>query len=500
MNVSRGIVVAIVVLVSISPIALAEMKAGVAKGAITNDEPLVMVNGRVSQGAAKDIFARVLVLNDGEERLVFVTYDLNCLDVGTPLLRKRVESELGIDKANLILLATHNHNAPIQIVPDNFEFGRWLADRIFGLIEEAIANERGPAKVEFGFGDGYFIFSRGNAPVDYEIQVLKVSQGDQPIAVLFNHGTHPSQSSVNQVEPGHPGWAMDNIEAALPGVQAMYCDASGGNQFVRRPAGYDDKMRVARDKGPEALEAAMREVTEYTGRQLSDATLKILNGELVDVTGAISSSYEIISLPLAPPMSEEEARALVEKRKVPMDVGFVPYPHDDRSTNWIRMLIRFYEEGLEFPKSTTDMVCSDDTYLIRKDDKKFLEIYDHAIDDTYPCVYEETIVAKIGPMPFVAMQGEVCAPIGMRVKDAYRGEMPIFVTAYMGEHNLYIPTRELVRQDAYQAQTLRIQYASPVGWDPNVEDVMVENVVRMVKEITADKNEARLAPERLIDE
>ena len=52
----------------------------------------------------------------------------------------------------------------------------------------------------------------------------------------------------------------------------------------------------------------------------------------------------------------------------------------------------------------------------------------------------------------------------MRIKDALRRKTPMFVTSYMGEHNLYIPTREIVRLDAYQAQVIRIQYASPVGW------------------------------------
>jgi transposase len=73
------------------------------------------------------------------------------------------------------------------------------------------------------------------------------------------------------------------------------------------------------------------------------------------------------------------------------------------------------------------------------------------------------IVATIGSLCFIAMQGEVCAPIGMRIKDALRRKTPLFVCAYMGEHNLYIPTREIVRLDAYQAQVIRIQYASPVG-------------------------------------
>lgn len=463
------------------------LTAGIAKGTITNEEPMVTVNGYMSEGTLKDIYARVLTLYDGNQRLVIVTYDLNCLDVATPLLRKRLAQELGISKEYLILLATHNHNAPIQIVPENFEYGRWLSDRIFGLVEEAISSEQGPAKVEFGYGNGYFIFSSGNAPVDYEIQVLKVSREDQPVAVLFNHGTHPTQASVKKIGPGHPGWAMDEIEAAMPGVQAMYADASGGNQFVRLPDDYRDQLQQAQEQGPDAVDAYLEAFTKETGHKLATATLGILEGNLTDVTGPITSSMETFSLPLAPPMPEEEARELA--KNTPMDVGFVPYPDENRGTNWVRMLMRYYDKKLEFPTRTTDMICSDDTYLIHKKDTEFLEKYAYSIDDDLPSIYNETIVARIGPMPLVAMQGEICAPIGARVKDRFRADHPIFVSGYMGEHNLYIPTREIVRLKAYQARVIQIQYASPVEWDPNVEDEMVNGVVKMVQRILEDNNE-----------
>ena len=101
-------------------------------------------------------------------------------------------------------------------------------------------------------------------------------------------------------------------------------------------------------------------------------------------------------------------------------------------------------------------------------------------------------MTTIGPLCFVAMQGEVCAPIGMRIKDAFRRQMPLFLGSYMGEHNLYIPTRELVRLDAYQAQVIRTQYASPVGWAPEVEDEMVEGVCKVVTKMTGKK------PERVV--
>ena len=54
------------------------------------------------------------------------------------------------------------------------------------------------------------------------------------------------------------------------------------------------------------------------------------------------------------------------------------------------------------------------------------------------------------------------------------------VFGYFAEHNLYIPTRELVRLDAYQSRVIRIQYASPVGWAPEVEDEMVKGALAMV--------------------
>ncbi len=457
------------------------MKAGVAKAVITNTKSRVMANGRMSQGTKEDIYARALVLNDGEKRLVIITYDLNCLDVGTPLLRQRMQKELGIAPEYLILLATHNHSAPIQINRDNFDYGQWLADRMFELVKEAIANERENVRLEFGSGQGYFVFSVGNAPVDYEIQLLRVMEGDKPMAMLFNHGTHPVQAAWNEIEAGHPGYAMDEIEAAYPGVQAMYADASGGNQFVERTPEFLEEMREAREVGIDSLDALLEAKAREVGHDLAEAVMKINEGAFVDVTGMISSKMEILSLPLAPPISKEEALEL--SKSYPEDVGFVEYPHPHRGTNWVRMLLRYYEKEIPFPKTTTEMVCTYDTHLIHKEDQEFLDAYSYSLHKPFPCIYNEVIVAKIGPMPLVAMQGEIVAPISARIKDAFRKEMPFMIFGYMGEHNLYIPTRELVRLNAYQAQTLQIQYASPVGWAPEVEDAMVNGVIRIVKSV-----------------
>jgi hypothetical protein len=229
------------------------------------------------------------------------------------------------------------------------------------------------------------------------------------------------------------------------------------------------------------IDGVLEEAARDLGQKLADAVLEIVSGELTDVTGSLTSRKEIISLPLADPMPEEEARQLAKDLNYPEDVGFVHYPHEHRSTNWVRMLLRYYDEGIPFPTETTDMICTFDTYLIHKEDTELLERYAYSIHDRFPTVYNEVIVATIGTMPFVALQGEVAAPILARIKDAFRTEGPIMTFAYMGKHNLYIPTRELVRLDVYQPRTLQIQYASPVGWDPSVEDVKVNETIDLIR-------------------
>lgn len=436
-----------------------EMKAGTAKALITPADPKgrILVMGGPAYGVMNDIYARALTLFDGEKRLVIVTYDLNCLDVATPILRSRLKKELGIEPAYFIPLATHNHAAPIQIVPANFDYGRWLADRIFSLIQEAIQHESGPVKLLTGRGRWDFLMSVGNHPVDSEIQVLKVMQAERTMALLFNHPTHPMQASFWRIEPGHPGYALEELEKLMPGTLPMYADACGGNQFLAT--------------GTLMLEPLP--VVKLIGKKLARVVRKIAQGEMTEVGGKISSRFSVVPLPLAPPISYEEAQNLAARKKIPRDIGFAPYPDPQREFNWLRSLLDHYEKKLPFPTRTTDLVCTDDGFLLHQ----------LLSPREFPCVYEETIVTTVGPLLLVFMQGEVCAPIGMRIKDAYRETIPMMIFAYMGEHNLYIPTRHLVEQNAYQARVIQIQYASPVPWAPTVEDEMVNGVLGLIKQV-----------------
>src|SRR5690242_9072307 len=153
-----------------------QLNAGTAKIDITPDRPRLCASGDKPDppAAYARLHSRALTLFDGASRIVFVNYDLNCLDVATPILRERVERELGIPPAYLVLLATHNHQGPIQIAASNFDYGRELAEKIFGAIRTAIAHEDGPVDLLFGHGYAYLTRAQRSYPPDYELQLLKV--------------------------------------------------------------------------------------------------------------------------------------------------------------------------------------------------------------------------------------------------------------------------------------------------------------------------------------
>jgi len=439
-----------------APLAASHLKlrAGTAKIDITPDRPRICASGDKPDPpvAYARLHSRVLTLFDGARRMVFVNYDLNCLDVATSILRERVERELGIPPAYLALLATHNHQGPIQIAADNFDFGRELAEKIFGAIRAAIASEDGHADLLFGCGYANLTRAQRSYAPDYELQLLKVMRGGRVAALLFNYPTHPQLGPRKMYGASHPGFAMEELETQFPGTVAIYADACGGNQYTFAPEGSADALQACKARGHE----------------LAQAVLEVASGKLVDVSGPIESRLELVDLPLADPVPY--LRALELAREVPMDAGLRAFPDPLRDTNWIRQLVRHYKEGLPFPKRVSEYVCTDEEFLLQQ----------LPAPRRYPCRFVEVLGAQIGRLTLVAIQGEPLTEIGMRIKEVLRQRGPAMVFGYFAEHNLYVPTRENVRLDLYQAQALRVQYTCPVGWSLDVEDEILKGALAVV--------------------
>lgn len=195
----------------------AEMKAGVARVDITPplDTKMWGYFDRLkgAEGILDPLYARILVLETGDQRLAYVDLDLGRTFGPASLdrLRAAVKKDTGID--DMIVQATHTHAGPVIL--DGYPSGppAWeTAD--LGKIEQAIhdaAQRVVPVKLGVGYGETYIGYNRrlinsdgtvtmlwSNStqmptwPVDPTIAVLRIDQMDgRPLAILVNYSTHP---------------------------------------------------------------------------------------------------------------------------------------------------------------------------------------------------------------------------------------------------------------------------------------------------------------------
>jgi hypothetical protein len=170
--------------------------AGVGKTNITPRKGVEMIGygnrPGVSQGIHDDLFARALVLDDGNEQVALCSVELLWLrDVDMDAIRQLVTARCPLSAAQIFIFATHTHGGPAIHQPGNWEFS--LHERIAEAIVDAY-NARQPARLGGGFGQliGYSINRRWlNRPVDPAVGVIRVDRADgSPLAVLGNFACH----------------------------------------------------------------------------------------------------------------------------------------------------------------------------------------------------------------------------------------------------------------------------------------------------------------------
>ncbi|MGH9397434.1 MAG: neutral/alkaline non-lysosomal ceramidase N-terminal domain-containing protein [Terriglobia bacterium] len=234
-----------------SPLAGASLRAGVAKVDITPPPGLPMYgyfsrikNNQLSTGTLDPLYARVLVLEVGKERLALVTLDLG-RTFGQPLLdelRQAAGSRYGI--SYLIVTASHTHSGPNIL--DAYPGGQTPAWETAALqkIESAIgkashhlvAAQLGTGysyrKVYIGYnrrqvnpdGSVTMLWSNPNKeptePQDPTVSVLRVDRADgKPLAILVNYACHPVIFGPDnlQYSADYPGVMTKVVEQAFGG-------------------------------------------------------------------------------------------------------------------------------------------------------------------------------------------------------------------------------------------------------------------------------------------
>jgi neutral ceramidase len=289
-------------------------QAGAAKVKITPTTRMWMsgyaARTRPAEGTLIDLWAKALVLNDPTgRRVVLVTMDL----VGIPrelslAVRTAIAEKHGLDASQVMLAVSHTHCGPV--VGGNLGSMYFLDEAQNLLVDKyaeelktklsavaAAAFERlAPATLTWGSGQAMFAVNRREnkeaevpqlrdegrlaGPVDYDVPVLAVRDDRQRlVAAVFGYACHATVLDFYQWSGDYPGFAQAALEAAHPGMTALFWAGCGA-----------DQNPIPRRDPP---------LCQQYGERLAEAVERVLAGVMRPIAGELRSSYREIDLPFA---------------------------------------------------------------------------------------------------------------------------------------------------------------------------------------------------------
>lgn len=294
--------------------------AGTARIDVTPDWPVMLAGfgqrTQPSNGVLDRIFVKALFLDDGDHRLLLITADL----ISTPRpLGEAVVAELGdalgLMPEQICVCASHTHSAPMPHYAGDdatgvAAFAASLQAAMIAVGIQAVAAAR-PCRIRTGVGtlDRFLNRRTRGAPnlVDTRIPVVVADDAvsGQPMAVLFGAGCHPVTLGWDnmKISGDFPGVAQSAVEAAMPGVNALFFNTTEGNvvpitspnRDALDPRGYvggvyDDTRKMGGDLARAVLQAMAEAKASTALRVSSERQTLLLKPNFADYTPEAAAS------------------------------------------------------------------------------------------------------------------------------------------------------------------------------------------------------------------
>ncbi|MGA2572035.1 MAG: neutral/alkaline non-lysosomal ceramidase N-terminal domain-containing protein, partial [Terracidiphilus sp.] len=192
-------------------------------------------------GVLDQLYARAIVIDNGHTSAALITLDTGIIP--NPLYEKiaaRVEKELGVPAANVLMTATHTHSAP-------WGTSHRYEENVFQAVKLA-KDKLQPARMAYGTGVSYVNVQRDiidpkthgwweganyEGLSDKTVAVIKFEtlSGD-PIAVYYNYAVHAViTGNLDLVSGDIPGASSRYIESALDDkAVALWSEGAAGDQ------------------------------------------------------------------------------------------------------------------------------------------------------------------------------------------------------------------------------------------------------------------------------
>ncbi|WP_341225130.1 hypothetical protein [uncultured Arcticibacterium sp.] len=280
------------------------LQAGAAKRIITPN-PLLPVSGGIGKPKPVtekkgDLFARALVLENGDKRIAIVSVD----NLGwTSVLGDKSRALIkGVSPENIIIAATHTHSAPDAYgFPDqtgksyaDLKYLDWCVNQIADAVNEAVKNlEPAAIKIAVDEAKGKIAYNY-YAPALYDprcgvIQAVATTGKNkgENIATLVNYAIHPEVlgSGRGILSPDLCGPLYDRIESKGGGMAIFLNGAQGG-------------MVTADTRREEGKEANTWEECIRIGELLADESLRIIKNAPIIENPTLFSAAQNLEIPI----------------------------------------------------------------------------------------------------------------------------------------------------------------------------------------------------------
>ncbi|HOV22454.1 MAG TPA: neutral/alkaline non-lysosomal ceramidase N-terminal domain-containing protein [bacterium] len=233
-------------------------RCGVSKVDITPSigcEMAGMGRGHIAKSIHDNLYANILILDDGKEKFAIVTADLIGIDIEiTEKIKELVKGKINLE--NFLITASHTHYGPntrfILPYPEKdisyiYQLCKKIANGICialrNMKEAKIGMGRGAIKesvnrrINLPDGSHHYLYDEpqllkyAKGPVDDEVGVICIEDmNSKPIATFFNYTCHPICLPIDNlsISADYPGVAKRLIEEDIGGV-AFFSNGACGN-------------------------------------------------------------------------------------------------------------------------------------------------------------------------------------------------------------------------------------------------------------------------------
>ncbi len=403
------------------------------------------------------LYARALVMDDGQVRVAVVSADLPTIDPAAALeIRQRIEREAGIPAAHVMLALTHTHSGPLvspsRVMQPAGPYLESLRDKLVAVVRTAASHMK-PARVGAGRAKIHLGINRrvpgadslsitGKNPVGYtspfaHILVVAEKTGG-PLGILFTYAAHPVVLGPEnlQISGDYAGCAERVVEENF-----------GGTAVALFALGF------AGDVNANFTKRTFEEV-ETIGSSLARTVLEEMKAIPLasDLSLRVRSVH--VSLPLvAPPTASEAERVLYEERE--RLAKLLGHGEEEAAIHERRMMVEWASELVRVAGETPA---------------------EHSAD-------VEIQVMAIGPIALVAVSAEPFAEYAKPLESA----SPFLHTIPIGNANGdvgYIPTVQAFQEGGFEVEMAPRVFGA-LAFRPDVDPILREALDRILAELAS---------------